>query len=228
MALELKLELSIDPEVKTITIKEITGEYDTNNLSGWGNPNIDKKDVAMVLYATYQPYDQDKINISEIYSQKIYFYNPDALNNAESIFYVPYIKDGWHEFNVTVVPISIPAPVENNIYFDVTLEKLQIYKTDAFVDLETADWEFLSNSSLYTTTNLKEILLLNLIKQRNCQLEKYFECMLCSSCKCQNEKEEFVKLDSMIQATDYRFHSDKPFEAQRMVEILTKQFKCCK
>lgn len=228
MSLELKLEYSVNPEISTITIKEVTGEYTVNNLGGWGSPNPEKNSVALVLYATYQPYDKDLINLSEKFDENIYFHNVAAANNIEAFFSIPYTKDGWHEFNVSVVAVDLQSPTEGDIHYDTNLEKIQIYKTNTFIDLEAEDWVLLTDPNSYITVNLKEILLLNLIKQRNCQLEKYFQCMRCSSCKCQTEKEEYTKLNSMIQATDYRFNSEKEFEAQRMVEILTSQFKCCK
>jgi len=226
MALELKLEYSVDPNINTITVKEITGAYDINNLNGWGNPNTEKNSVAMVLYVTYQPYNSTEQNLSELYSGNIYFYHPLAENNVDAYFSLPYTNDGWYKFTVTVV--SLTEINENRIFYDTVLQKLQIIKNGVPTDLALEDWVNLRDKDQYNSITLSEILLLKLVKQRNCQLEKYFECMLCSTCKCQNEREEYEKLNALIQATDYRFYSEKEFEAQRMVEFLTKQFKCCK
>lgn len=226
MALELKLEYSVDPEISTITVKEVTGAYDVNNLGGWGTPNIEKNSIAMVLYATYQPYNKDQENLSKVYNTDIYFYNPLVENNEQVNFTIPYLKDGWYKLSVVVVNIS--ETNEDRIFYSIPLQKLQIIKDGSPTDLLPEDWENLRDKDQYNSETLSEILLLKLITQRNCQLEKYFECMLCSSCKCQTEREEFEKLNALIQATDYRFHSEKEFEAQRMTELLTKQFKCCK
>jgi hypothetical protein len=228
MAVELKLEYSVNPEITQITVKEVTGQYTVNNTGGWGSPNINKNSIALVLYATYQPYDKDLINLSTLENANVYYFSSNAVNNEDTYFNIPYFKDGWYEFNVAIVNTTSNLPIENTIIFNTALNKLQIYKNNVYVDLQDSDWELLKDSDLFNSSTLKEILLLNLIKQRNCQLEKYIECMKCTSCKCDTLKEEYIKINSIIQATDYRFHSDKPFEAQRMVEILTKQFKCCK
>ncbi len=51
--------------------------------------------------------------------------------------------------------------------------------------------------------------------------------MECTSCKCEEIKEQYVRLDALIQGPDYRFHSQKQNEAQKMTEKLTKEYKCC-
>lgn len=122
----------------------------------------------------------------------------NTSTTEESIFEAPYLKDGWYTVTLTAVPIASHP-----------------FPVESLPD----EFDF---------TLINEIFLVNLIVQRNCQLEKYFECLQCTSCKCEQIKEDLVKLESLIQATDYRFHSGKEFEAQKMTEQLTKQFKCCK
>jgi hypothetical protein len=228
MAVELKLDYSIDPEIKIITVKEITGAYTINNTTGWGSPNINKNSVALVLYATYQPYDKNVVNVSYISPENVYKYNAGISNNTDVYFTIPYDKDGWYKFNVVLVNVDTTTPTENLIYYNTALQKIQIFKSGVSGNLLESDWELLLNKDVYNSSTLSEILLLKLIKQRNCQLENYIDCTTCSSCKCQDTKEEYSKIDALIQATDYRFHTGKFYEAQRMTEILTKQFKCCK
>lgn len=230
MAVELKLEYSITPEISTITVKEVTGAYTIDNPAGWGGPNIERNSVALVLYALYQPYNKDEINLSasEALSQVLKF-DPTYPNTEKSEFQIPYLKDGWYKFYLVAVPTENSDPQEGDIIFNALDGNLEVYKDSEFVLLEeSTDWQVLIDTEKYISVFEQEILMLKLILKRNCALENYFECMKCTSCKCDIKKEELLKLETMIQATDYRFHSQKEFEAQRMVEVLTREFKCCK
>lgn len=230
MALELKLSFKVQSDVSKIIVTDETGAYDINNLTGWGTPNIERNSVALVLYALYQPYNKDEINLSskETLSQVLKF-DPSFLNTEKSQFQIPYLKDGWYKFYLIAVPTSNENPQEGDIIFNAIDGNLEVYKNNEFVLLEEpTEWEVFLNEDKYISVFQQEILMLNLILQRNCALENYFECMKCTTCKCEIKKEELLKLETMIQATDYRFHSQKEFEAQRMVEVLTREFKCCK
>lgn len=226
MALDLRIEYSINAEVTEITVREFTGAYDINNEGGWGSPNPEKNEKALVLYARYFPYNKPVENLS--FNEDVVFYSDTIANNEDVFLTLPYTKDGWYKLKVSAIDVDPQNPQANRIYYITALGKLQIFKSGELIDLVEEDWELLHDETIYTFTELSIIPLFKLIQQRNCQLEKYFECMLCTSCKCQVEKETLIKLDFLIRATDYRFHSEKEYEAQRMTETLTKQYKCCK
>lgn len=229
MALEIKLKYSVNNEVTQITVEDETGAYSVNNTTGWGTPNTERADVALVLYAKYNPYEKDPINLSLTKAlTPVVLYDNSYLNTEKSTYSMSYHADGWHQFYLIAIPTTNGAPVENDIIYNTVSEELQIYKSGSFTALQSADWDNLLNEEKYTLTLLEDLIFSKLILQRNCQLEKYISCMECTSCKCEPIKEEYVRLNALIQASDYRFHSDKQSEAQRMIEKLTKEYNCCK
>lgn len=200
MALELKFKYEITSDRSKLIITDQTGVYSVNNDTGWGAPNATRGSLGLYTYVTYQPYDEALQTVTPLTS--VFDIDNTYTNDYESIFEFSYTKDGWYR---------------------VLLVALTQAEYDAIIDPED-----LINSELYPNTYQEDIIMVNLIVQRNCLSEKYLECIQCTSCNCVTQKEDVVKLDALIQATDYRFHSLKQFEAQKMVEQLTKQYKCCK
>lgn len=228
MALEIKLKYSVNDSVTSITVEDITGAYSVNNTTGWGSPNTERSNIALVLYSKYRPYEKDAINLSLTKaSSPIVLYDNLYLNTEQSTYSLNYHADGWHQFYLIAVPTSNGTPLENDIIYNTSLSQLQIYKSGSFVTLEAVDWDNLIDETKYELGFLEDLIFAKLIIQRNCQLEKYISCMECTSCKCEQIKEDYVRLDALIQASDYRFHSDKQSEAQRMIEKLTKEYNCC-
>lgn len=222
MALELKYEITYNTDLDKIIITDTTGVYDVNNTTGWGAPNPSRASVALVLYAKYNNYDLPQTNLSLV--NDVIRYSAGYTNDEESVFELDYVADGWYTYGMAAVPTANGAPVANDIIFDTGLSRLQIYKDAAFTDLVSADWEYLLVADIVTVK--QEITFLKLICKRNELLEELISCYQCTSCKCQDKENELLRLNIFIQGADYRFHSQKEFEAQRMVEILTKQFKC--
>jgi hypothetical protein len=205
MALALKLKYAITTDKTKLVVADDTGIYNVNNPGGWGAPNINRNETGLLCYVSYQPYDKPLINLSATNAiSPIFLYDTNYINAEVSEFEFNYIADGWYR-------IALIAITE-----------------EEYANLTPADFESLINSEEYLNVFLEDIPMVNLITQKNCQSEKFFECLQCTTCKCDQIKEELVKIDALIQATDYRFHSAKQFEAQRMVETLTKQYKCCK
>ena len=229
MALEIKLNTLINDAVTQLTINDTTGEYTVNNNGGWGNPNTERNSIALVLYAKYKPYEKDALNLSISSAlSPVVLYDNSYTNSESSTYSMSYNADGWYQFYLVAIPTSNGTPNENDIIYNTVDEELQIYKTDSFTALQSSDWDYLTDDEIYELGFKEELLFYKLITQRNCQLEKYITCMECTSCKCDKIKEEYVRLDALIQASDYRFASSKQSEAQRMIEKLTKEYNCCK
>jgi hypothetical protein len=205
MALELKVNYSISNDKTKLIVTDATGVYDVNNTSGWGSPNTERNAIGLFCYVSYQPFDKALIDITSTQAiTPVYLFDNTYLNSEVSTFEFNYTKDGWYR----IVLVAL---------------------TEAeYAILEASDYESLINSELYPNVFSEDIIMVKLITQKNCQTEKYITCLECTSCKCDQIKEELLKLDALIQAADYRFHSEKQFEAQKMVETLTKQYNCCK
>lgn len=226
MALELKYKYILNKQATELVVKDITGAYSASNLTGWGTPNTERNSVALVSYLRYQAYNKDLENISFEKPLQSVRYDAGYTNSEESIFKYDYLKDGWYKAAIIAVPIENVTPEENDIIYSVFGGKLQIYKDSTWVDLISSDWEFLLDETKYIVHDNQDILMGKIVLTRNCLTEKYIDCLQCSSCKCEQQKESLLEMNVYIQAADYRFYSSKEFEGQRMVEKITKMFKC--
>jgi hypothetical protein len=199
MALELKFTYSISEDRTKLVVTDSTGVYSVNNTTGWGTPNLNRNEVGLYCYVTYQPFDKPLETVTNI--TPVFDIDNTYTNDYVSTFEFQYSKDGWYR---------------------IALVALTQAEYDAVTNPES-----LINSEIFPNVFTEDILMVNLIIQKNCLLEKYIECLNCNTCKCDIAKEDVVKVNLLIQAIDYRFHSSKQSEAQKMLELLTKQYKCC-
>lgn len=200
MALALNFKYEITSDRTKLIVTDQTGVYSPNNLGGWGSPNTERSAVGLYCYVTYQPYNKPLESVTAI--TPVFDISGSYTNDHQSIFEFNYSKDGWYR---------------------ILLVAMTQEEYDAITNSED-----LINSEVFTNTYQEDILMVNLAVQYNCLLEQYFECLQCTSCKCQPIQEQATKLKLLIEATDYRFHSAKQNEAQKMLEALTLQYKCCK
>lgn len=200
MALQLKFDYSITSDRTKLIITDTTGIYDVNNIGGWGAPNPTRASLGLYAYVTYQPFDKPRETVTNI--TPVFDINGTYTNSRVSIFEFNFTKDGWYRI-------------------------LLVALTQAEFNAVTAP-ETLINHITYPNTFVQDLLLPNIIVQRNCLLEQYLTCLQTPNCKCDVIQDDVTKLNILIQGADYRFSSLKEFEAQKMVEQLTKQYKCCK
>lgn len=226
MALKLEYKYILNKQATELVIKDITGVYCESNPTGWGAPNIERNSVALVSYLRYQGYDKELENISFSNPVDSVKYEATYTNSEESFFVYDYTKDGWYKGAIIAVPVNNSSPQENDIIYSVPDFKLQIFKNNLWGDLLSSDWELLLDTTKYISYDNQDILMGKIVLTRNCLTEKYIDCLQCSSCKCEKEKENLLEMNVYIQAADYRFYSSKEFEGQRMVEKITKMFKC--
>ena len=227
MALELKYEITHSPELDILFIKDVTGVYTLNNTGGWGTPNIDRNSVALVCYVKYNPYSKplENLSVGET-ALSVIDYNATHPNTFQTTFEIAYLKDGFYTVTVVAVPTENLTPTLDDIIYDTNLQALQIWNGTGFVNLESEDWEKLVDEDKYTLVTKNELFILNLTCKRNELLEELLSCYQCTSCKCGDQEAELTRLNIFLQGADYRFFSQKEYEAQRMIEILTRQFKC--
>lgn len=226
MALELKYKYILNKQADQLIVQDTTNAYSASNLGGWGVPNTERNSVALVSYLRYQGYNKPLENISFQHPENSVLYNDSYLNSEVSDFIYPYTKDGWYKAALIAVPVENNAPEELDIIYSIPDVKLQIYKEDEWADLTSEDWEQLLNTEKYDLVDNQDILMGKIVLVRNCLTEQYIDCLQCTSCKCDTQKENLVQMNLYIQAADYRFYSGKEFEGQRMVEKIGVMFKC--
>jgi hypothetical protein len=229
MALDLKFEVSFSADSSTIYIDDTTGVYTANNLGGWGTPNTDRADVALVTYIKYQPFTGVFVNLTDSANSPEVVV--DFSSDTDKQFNINYYKDGWYNINLIAVPAYTdalaPANITaNNIFYSTTSSRLKYYDGSSVIEITTdTQYETLLTSS-YTQENLDAIYTRKLEIQYNCLLDAYTD-LLETEKEYETTEDNLIKLKFLIQATVYRFYSDKKYEAQKMTENLTKQYKCC-
>lgn len=152
----------LDTKGTEITISDYTDEYavDTND-GGYGSPNLDRNDYAVVVYPRYKWAEKAKeeIGVSTFkYKTGVLGldYNAAYTNTKRSMFEVPVVRDGVYEIPMILVPISV-ATEEGNIRYNTTTSVLEIYTEGSFVEL--TDFEKLLNPVLLPQTDCSEIIL---------------------------------------------------------------------
>jgi hypothetical protein len=203
MALQLKVKYAISSDRKKLIVVDDTDAYAPNNETGWGTPNLNRNEIGVFCHVTYQAYDKPLQDLTTTQAlTSTFLFDSTYTNSEKSTFEFNYVGDGWYMISL----YAMTQEEYNSIDFD---------NLDQF--LATGD---------FPQVYLEDIAMVNLIRHKNKLSEEYFKCLQCDDCNCEQPKENVLKLSILIQATDYRFHSGKQFEAQRMVETLLKQFKC--
>lgn len=228
MALDIKINKEVLNTGDTLILTDITGVYTENNEGGYGTPNPNRVDYAMLLYAIKRPHGKDPVVISNTIA--FTDYSDSYTNTSQSKFNLPYKGDGWYQFYFILVPITYAEPSTNDIKYNVSTGGLEIYKSGEWeeFDLFFEDNIDLLISEDYNWGFTEEIIQLDLITQKNCALMDYIDCSQCSNCKCDKYFEEHEKIRIYIQAIDYMFYSNKKYEAVKTLEKANKEFKCCK
>lgn len=225
MAVIPQICITYESDASLIYVKDETGEYVlSTNEGGYGAPNGDRLDYAGVLTVYYQPFEGSKSLLNDVASVNSAYvdYNAAYANTIESSFQLSYFKDGWYEFYYTLVPISA-TPAVNTIIYSVANSRLEQYNS-SLVLVPVFDETTLQSTALYELASHKT---LKVIKLKNKIGElglAHFECKQCIECGCKNEFDILNHLREGVRGAENQFNI-APFEGQRQIEKLTKQFK---
>jgi hypothetical protein len=222
MAIEIKTQLVVTQDLSKVQITDITGEYSASNEGGYGTPNLNRSDVALALVVERLTF---KSNPEFITVTPPISYNNSYTNTEESIFTFPYKVDGWYRIYSLVLPVDIETPVDGDVQYSSINDRVELYFNGEWTESNLENE--LSNGNLEITIK-DELLVAKLIRQKNCAMDDYIECIQCSSCKCKDKLETVEKINAYIDAVVYMFNTDKRYEASRHLEKANKEFKCCK
>jgi hypothetical protein len=228
MALDLKIESSVLADGSKLLFKDITAQYSALNTGGYGTPNQDRSDIALVFYATKVPFTGEPSIVST--STSFVDYNPLHTNSYQTVFELPYgkLSDGWYRYYFVALQTENNSPNPDDIIYNPLTEQIEIFNGDEWIQLEEADFDKLINESDPYVFD-EELYFLNLIHKFNCLMEQYFTCIQCSTCNCEKQFREIQKLKLLMQSMDYLFNSEKQFEAVKILEKGNKEFaNCCK
>ena len=96
MALELKIENSINVTGKSLYVKDITGLYTVPlNEGGYGTPNLNRRDIALMGIVTKFVTDDESLLLSPVNDQ--IDYDDSYTNDYQSVFEFTTDKDGGYQ-----------------------------------------------------------------------------------------------------------------------------------
>lgn len=223
MPITPKLCITYESDGSWITIKDETKAYVLDyNLTGYGAPNTERVDLAGVLQIYYQPYEGDRSLVARIID-----YNIGYLNTQETSHQVNYGNDGWYTYVYTLVNTTtspnLPAAVEGSIVYNIPTDDLRQY--DGNLDLQViSDYDVLEDGALYELVIVESLVTTKLRNEKSSLSIAYFDCKQCIECGCDEELKNIQHMDQGIRSAEAQFNIAK-YEAQRMIERLTKQYK---
>lgn len=228
MALNIKITQEVLNSGESLIFTDETGVYSVNNEGGWGLPNKERVNHAILFYVKRLPYNKDPEILS--LSNSFVDYNSAYTDSTQSSFTIDYKDDGWYQTYFIVLPIDYTTPEANDIKYNTSTETIEKYNGTVWetFNIETEGSEDLLLGGDYEFGFVEEIFQLNLIEQKNCSTVNYIDCLQCNTCKCDKYFEDTSKLYILIQSIDYIFWSNKKYEAVKTLEKANKEFNCCK
>jgi hypothetical protein len=138
MALQQSFEFSENQEGTIIYLNDETGEYDAiSNTGGYGSPNTERTDLAIITVLNYKATDEDVEKTAESYDPEDVTQFEFQGNDEE----VQALPDGHYQALVFSVArkTGSETPAENDFVYDFTGNQLQRWNGAAWVSATSAD-----------------------------------------------------------------------------------------
>ncbi len=167
-----------DNKCSILNVKDITGNYSSENLGGYGTPNESKNNLHIIVRASY--------------------YNTTAyldVTQTNDVFSIDVTRDDlvkieiFHIYNKGVV-----TPTLNQFVYDTTTSTVeQVTNLSPLTYTTVTDYSVFTSSNAYLYFNFNYVIAdCKIRKYKTEQLEKYF-----SKCSCK-EKENIIKKINLI------------------------------
>ena len=225
MALELVISLQVDYSGESWWMVENSGAYDSqNNVGGWGTPNPEKVNSALVVYAERQ---SNPIEVIGSPTSVIY-YDAAADNTDEVTIQLTHAADGWVKLWVYQMPAydtvgaSGAGLLEGQHFYN--YENAQVEITTASGFDAVADYSTLSIDNTLTSIFAEELFTMQLREKAR---ELYIEYTTARDECMDDVKEKFrayLTLTQDIQGLDYAFYGGLTTEAHDATETLLKKY----
>lgn len=173
----LKQTFSSEPKSNLgteILFKDTTGDYSVTNTGGYGSPNTERADLALIGIFHYKPIsgDVDKTPVA---------YDPETVIQWEL---QSISLDGWYRGDIYSVPKStgMETPSTNDFRYDFATDLLERYNGSSWVTASNADLETYGADYLVETEDYIHL----------ARMEKAFihiNKLLAKGCEC-NDKDE--------------------------------------
>lgn len=161
-----------------IYISDETGTYDVvSNPTGYGSPNTERSDLALIAITKYKATDGDVELTAEAY-------NPEVVTQFEYRSVGGTDREGHIEAKIYIVPKKTggESPAANDFVYDFTGDQLERWNGSAWVsaansELETYDWDHLTYDYIHVPNtykafnNVNKLLLMGAKSVRRTDLE---------------------------------------------------------
>src|SRR5690606_20432391 len=122
-------------------VTDKTGAYSSLNLTGYGTPNHERSESAILLYSKLITSEKEKVN--SLIIGNFISYSPSFNNTYEAVWEVSQPEDGDHLITLIRLPVSTLGLEEGDYYYDTSLSVVK--RLIAGGDEDVADYEELIN-----------------------------------------------------------------------------------
>jgi hypothetical protein len=230
MPVSPKVKYAVSVDVQTYRLTDITGEYSASNTGGWGSPNADLAQSALVFAVNRKASTGDAF-MSPVASQVVF--NALATNATVTEVDFEFSNDGVLEMSLLVLPasgdgvtyLSGPAIAEGDYFYWSSAGNLIWQMVDS-APVAITDY----NSLVGLTGDIiqvteEDILLPQLAVKKQALYKEY---RLERDKQCDRAKklfDELLRLSQNIQGAIYAFYSELTVEAQDQVESMLEEYQ---
>ena len=223
MALQPGLKLLIGIEGDSLYIQDSTGAYTLNNVGGWGDPNQERNELALVVFASRQ--DTSDVIAEVIGDQAVW---ASGLTNQDvSQFQIKMDKDGIYSLYLFAIKVSTDGvnDLEANalvsgdfVYYQ---NEVQTFDGTGFTVLEPYQYGQMIDNEDIPQVFCEDIIMSKLKIEYN---KRYKEYMQKRNANCEDIEDDFrdvlgFRMD--IEYTDYAFRSNLKTTARKNIESMT-------
>lgn len=219
MALVLNLTAGAESsDCTTITLTDSTGTYNAStNPGGYGTPNWDRADTALLLFVTWKGSDGDE-------AISITAYNEFTVTSWS----ITIAKDGWYQYALYGCPVYDGATsyvLNNVVYYD---DKFYIAlgpSTGSQPDGNPSDWaEITSVATMDDANNVYEDIVNDDVKCFTNQCAAtYVHKYVCANCGCADKEGKlYERIRRLIESAEYSWDKGDRTDFQEKIEKATE------
>ncbi len=226
MALSPSFKILIDVAADVIWVLDTTGVYSVNNPGGWGDPNAERNEKALMIYAKRL----DSVDkVSEIITDQFVWDN--GLSNSDvSEFQITLDKDGVYVITLLVLKVSTDGTndLEGNVltdgdyvlYNDIlylrVLGSLEQVAPDNYSDL-------IENADIPQFT-CEDIVIPNILITYNKEYKKYRDKRNEGCEDINDDRDKLIDLRLDIEGSEFAFRSNLKIQARKNIEALHNEY----
>lgn len=228
MALEVKIALQVDKTGDRFYVQDATGVYTANNIGGWGDPNQERDELALVVYAN-RITEEGTLDSVIITQQEEWAEN--LVNSDETEFQVAIDQDGVYNIYLFAIKVSTDAinDLESNVLEegDIYLYNSSVYQIQdaSAVELEPSDYpEKMVGNEDISQAYCQEIWFPNIAISSIKEYRKYMDARRENCEDFMDDFHAYMRLEADIRGTERLFRFNLPIEARETLETLNNQY----